>query len=236
MSKPRPLAIITGASRGIGHATAQAFHDDGWEVVGISRSSCASFVRHIVADLADPDFPAAVGPAVLDAASGAAPLCLVHNAAVLDSDTAVDVDARRFAEVLQLNVIAAAQLNQLLRPQMRDGSSILYVGSTLGTKAVAGVCSYVVSKHAVTGLMRATCQDLAGSGIHTACVCPGFTDTEMLRDRAGNDDAVLESLASGVAFGRLAEPGEIAAVLRFCADNPVLNGALIDANLGQIER
>ena len=42
--------------------------------------------------------------------------------------------------------------------------------------------SYVVSKHALVGMMRATCQDLAGREIHTACICPGFTDTEMFRD------------------------------------------------------
>jgi len=83
------------------------------------------------------------------------------------------------------------------------------------------------------GLMRATCQDLAGSGVHTACICPGFTDTEMLRAHVG--DAV-EAITGMVTAGRLLKPEEIAELIRVCADSPALNGAVLHANLGQIER
>jgi 3-oxoacyl-[acyl-carrier protein] reductase len=72
---------------------------------------------------------------------------------------------------------------------MGPGSSVLYVGSTLSEKAVPGSFSYVVSKHAQLGMMRATCQDLMGTGIHTAMVCPGFTDTEMLRNHLGTTNS-----------------------------------------------
>ena len=143
--------------------------------------------------------------------------------------------AERLARVLQINVVAPQQLNRILLARMGSGSAIVYVGSTLGEKAVAGSCSYVVSKHALLGLMRATCQDLAGRGIHTACVCPGFTDTEMLRAHVGQDPAILGSLASGVTFGRLIAPVEVARTILFCAGNPVINGAVIHANLGQVE-
>jgi 3-oxoacyl-[acyl-carrier protein] reductase len=83
--------------------------------------------------------------------------------------------------------------------------------------------------------MRATCQDLAGSGIHTVCVCPGFTDTEMLRAHVGHLPEILGALATGVTYGRLIQPGEIARTIRFCADNAVVNGAVLHANLGQVE-
>jgi NAD(P)-dependent dehydrogenase (short-subunit alcohol dehydrogenase family) len=119
---------------------------------------------------------------------------------------------------------------------MRPGSAILYIGSTLSEKAVAGVFSYVVSKHASVGMMRATCQDLLGQGIHTACICPGITDTEMLQTRVGGDPATLEMLRGMSGEGRLIEPEEIAKVIVMAADQPVLNGAIIHANLGQRER
>ena len=97
-----------------------------------------------------------------------------------------------------------------------------------------GSFSYVVSKHAQVGMMRATCQDLAGTGIHTACVCPGFTDTEMLRDHVPVD--AMDSVRGMSAFNRLTEPGEIADALLWAASSPVINGSVIHANLGQVER
>ena len=118
---------------------------------------------------------------------------------------------------------------------MKTGSSILYVNSTLGEKAVTNAYSYVVSKHAGIGMMKANCQDLAGRGIHTLSICPGFTDTEMLRAHVGHSDEVLKDIAGGVLMGRLIEPEEIAAALLFGAQSPVLNGSVIHANLGQRE-
>jgi NAD(P)-dependent dehydrogenase (short-subunit alcohol dehydrogenase family) len=117
---------------------------------------------------------------------------------------------------------------------MKAGSAVIYVGSTLGEKAVAGAASYVTSKHATIGLMRATCQDLAGRGVHTACVCPGFTDTEMLRAHVGDEGAT--AVAAFSAFGRLITPEEIAETVVWAATHPVVNGAVLHANLGQVER
>ena len=229
--------VITGASRGIGLATAERFAADGWSVVNLSRRPAPlGGVHQVSADLADPAWEARHATTVLAAVEGSERLCLVHNAGLLSKDSVADLDAAQLARALQVNVIAAQQLNRLLLPCMQPGSSILYVGSTLAEKAVPGACAYVVSKHAQLGLMRATCQDLAGRGIHTACVCPGFTDTAMLREHVGADAGIIAALASGVSFGRLAQPAEIAAALRFCAGNPVINGSVIHANLGQIER
>jgi 3-oxoacyl-[acyl-carrier protein] reductase len=84
--------------------------------------------------------------------------------------------------------------------------------------------------------MKATCQDLAGSGIHTACVCPGFTDTEMLREHIGNNEEIIKSLESIICAGRLVKTEEMAEMIYFCSNNPVINGSVIHANLGNIER
>ena len=84
------------------------------------------------------------------------------------------------------------------------------------------------------GMMRATCQDLAGTGIHTACINPGFTNTEMLREHIPQE--IMPEIAKMSSFERLIEPQEIAEVLLFAAKNSVINGAVLDSNLGQIER
>jgi NAD(P)-dependent dehydrogenase (short-subunit alcohol dehydrogenase family) len=160
---------------------------------------------------------------------------LIHNAARLTSETVRSDDIDNFRSVININVIAPQILNAALLPKMNAGSSIIYIGSTLSEKAVPNSFSYVVTKHAMIGMMRATCQDLAGSGIHTACVCPGFTNTEMLRAHVGDSQEILDSIAAGSTFGRLVEPNEIARTICFAADNPVINGAIIHANLGQIE-
>lgn len=231
------LLVITGASKGIGRAAAGLFSEMNYEVVNISRSSAKHpGISDRPIDLSDPAWARDHGRAIKAAAEGFDRIVVIHNAGTLNKDSVRDLKATDMQRVLQVNLTAALQLNQLLLPSMKPGSSVLYVGSTLSEMAVAGACSYVVSKHALVGLMRATCQDLAGTGIHTACICPGFTDTEMLREHVGGSTEALDAIASGIAFGRLIEPAEIARTLLFCAENPVINGAVIHANLGQLRR
>ena len=229
-------AIITGASQGIGKATAALMVEAGYEVINLSRQrSALSGVEDIGVDLAAaltqntlPDLlrPLLRSPAVT---------VLVHNAFRHEHDSASDLTDADFAAILNLNLQAPNALNRLLIPTMQRGSSILYIGSTLSEKAVAGAFSYVVTKHALVGMMRATTQDLVGRGIHSACICPGFTDTPMLRQHLGTDVDVLAKVSGRSAEGRLIEPEEIAHTIRFAAEQPVVNGAVIHANLGQIE-
>lgn len=232
----KKVLVITGASKGIGRATASLFLEKGYTVINLSRSKPdLAGITHIPADLADPDWTKHHSQAILDAVGTADLLVLVHNAAMMVKDTTETASPQIMQQVFQLNVIAAVQLNQLLLPLMKAGSSILYVASTLAEKAVAGTCSYVSSKHAQLGLMRSTCQDLFGRNIHTAAVCPGLTDTEMLREHCNNDATVLASMAAISSYNRLVKPEEIAYTLFFCAQNPAINGATIHANLGQRE-
>ncbi|MFB1484152.1 SDR family NAD(P)-dependent oxidoreductase [Corallococcus sp. RDP092CA] len=228
--------LITGASRGIGRAAAARFREEGWRVINVSRGPCGvPGVVNVPVDLAVPGWEPAVEQALRDGA-GQGRLCVVHNAALYEHDDALTMDADHLRRVLEVNVVAPLVLNRLARPLLSPGSSLLYVASTLGEKAVKGVASYVTTKHALIGMMRATCQDLVGTRIHTAAVCPGFTDTEMLREHMGADPAVRAGVAAMSTFGRLIAPEEIANVLYLCATTPVLNGAVIHANLGQVER
>ncbi len=226
--------IVTGASSGIGEQTAAVFLSDGHEVLNISRRPCpVKGVVNISCDLTDSSAEQTLADQIIPWLGANTPTILIHNAAKLAKDSVTTTSPDAMRDVLEINVIAANLLNHLLLPNMAAGSSVIYVGSTLGEKAVANTFSYVVSKHAIVGMMRATCQDLSGTGIHTACVCPGFTDTEMLRAHVPED--VLPALGQMTAYGRLIDPKEIAETIFWASKNPVINGAVIHANLGQIE-
>ena len=231
------LAIVTGASSGIGAATARTFLAAGWQVINVSRRPCpVDGVESLACDFADPAAVAATAAMLASRAAIAEPTVLVHNASLLLKDAVGTTDPARFLEVLQVNLGAPNALNNALLPHLAPGSAVIYIGSTLSEKAVPGAHSYVTTKHAIVGMMRATCQDLAGQGIHTACICPGFTDTEMLATHVGADADTRAALAAMSAFGRLIEPAEIAETILWAATHPVLNGAVIHANLGQVER
>ncbi|MDH5737885.1 MAG: SDR family oxidoreductase [Gammaproteobacteria bacterium] len=232
--------IITGASKGIGRATASFLLENDHRVINLSRTPCSlSGVENIALDLASAHLAEQLADQLLSLLDyhphQPGQLSLIHNAAMMENDNALETDAKSLRLVLETNLVAPHILNGSLIPLMAPGSSIIYIGSTLAEKAVANAFSYSVSKHAMVGMMRACCQDLAGTGIHTACICPGFTDTEMLRAHVGGDEATLSAIAALSAFNRLIEPEEIARCIYFAMNTPALNGSLIHANLGQIE-
>lgn len=229
-------AVITGASVGIGKSCAEAFLSDGFRVFNLARRKCpVNGVESIFCDLTDASSIEAACEQLRDAIASAAAVALVHNASQMRKDSTNDCASDSLRAVLESNVVGINSLNQQLLPLLPDGSSVLYVGSTLSEKAVGGSFSYVVSKHAQLGMMRATCQDLMNSGIHTALICPGFTDTEMLRTHIGTDPEVETGIAGMNSFNRLIEPSEIAELIRWSHHNPVINGAVLHANLGQKE-
>lgn len=236
MATPVKRAVITGASQGIGAATATEMIAAGYEVFNFSRSaSKVAGVANIQVDLAAA-FDTGKLEALLQPLIGKpAVTTLVHNAYRHEHDSVATLADQSFTDVLRLNLQAPNALNRLLIPTMQSGSSIIYVGSTLSEKAVAGAFSYTLTKHAVVGMMRATTQDLAGQNIHSVCICPGFTDTKMLRQHIGTDPEVLAAVQAKSSENRLIEPKEIACTIRFAAETSTLNGSVIHAHLGQIE-
>ena len=230
------IAIITGASVGIGRSTAEAFLAEGFRVYNLARRACpVTGVNNLATDLMAPEALTQSCNALVEVVTSSESVSLVHNASQMLKDSADRCDSDSLRRVMESNVVAVNSINQQLLPLLPRTSSVIYVGSTLSEKAVPGSFSYVVSKHAQLGMMRATCQDLMGSGVHTAMVCPGFTDTEMLRAHLGNDPEIVRLIAGMNSFDRLIEPVEIAELIRWAHHNPVINGAVLHANLGQKE-
>jgi NAD(P)-dependent dehydrogenase (short-subunit alcohol dehydrogenase family) len=202
-------------------------------VVNISRTnSLVPGVRNINIDFSAPESLEKFALPLQSALDGAEKLCLVHNAAIFNNDRIGSLTTDNLCNVLNVNLVSAVALNNIFIPKMKIGSSIVYIGSTLSEQAVPNRASYVISKHAVIGLMRSTCQDLADEGIHSCCICPGFVNTRMLTTAV--DKNILEALIkSKVIAKRLIEPEEIADFIYFCALHPIVNGSLLHANLGQ---
>jgi len=229
-------AIITGASAGIGAAAASLFLAADYTVYNLSRRNCpVPGVNNIPCDLASTEAIDAACEILLADIQASQSVALVHNACQMRKDSTTHCDSQSLREVLETNLVAVNSLNQRLLGELPATSSVLYIGSTLSEKAVANSFSYVVSKHALLGMMRASCQDLMGSGVHTALICPGFTNTEMLRTHLGNNEEVMQAISSMNSFNRLVEPQEIAEFILWAHCNPVINGAVLHANLGQKE-
>ena len=177
----KKFLIITGGSSGIGFATAKLFQENNYSIINLSRSKIdLDNAIHIDIDLSTPNWQESLESNFKDLLSSSDQICLIHNASKMQSDTVESFNDDNLREVIEVNLVGPSILNKITIPFMKKGSSILYVGSTLSEKAVPHMSSYVMTKHGMIGLMRSTCQDLFGRFIHTACICPGATETEML--------------------------------------------------------
>ena len=236
------LLIVTGGGSGIGAAVARQAAREGWMVLNLSRSGMRepltaeerSRIESVQVDLVHDWRRSALGlteTAVKRHTRTARRIALVHNAAFSFNDTAQAPRISEMSALLELSTLIPARLNELVIPRMQRGSSIVYIGSTLSHKGVAGSLGYVTAKHALLGLARATAKDLYGTGIHALCVCPGPTETPMLSGLYGEERHRM--FAPLMSEGRLATPEEIARVVLFATASPQMNGALIDAAFGE---
>lgn len=226
--------IITGGSRGIGKATIERFLAVNWQIINISRTPCElPNVENVLLDLAKPESIAHAASLLTTKLQQANHTCLVHNAAYYQADSSTNLDLNHLYHTLKVNLISVVALNNIFIPLMLPQSSIIYIGSTLAEKAVPDNASYIISKHALIGLMRATCQDLAPQQIRTCCICPGLTDTQLLNESI--PETTRSYLLNNKIIGkRLIQPTEIAELIYVCATQSVINGVVLHANLGQL--
>ena len=219
-SSNRPVALVTGASSGIGAALARELARHGHDLVLSARSlapmeALAGELRDlgatatvIAADLAEPGAAAALAAQL--GARGVEIEVLVNNAGLGAMGRFDRIDPARDAEMLQVNIVALTELTRALLPAMlaRRRGKIVLVGSTAAFLPVPNMAVYAATKAYVRSFGEALAQELSGSGVVVNVLCPGTTATNFF-NVAGNAPTALQRgrMMSAAAVARIGYAG-----------------------------
>lgn len=212
-----PIAVVTGASSGIGEAIVSWLLDHGWQVVGLSRSPVqrnTTAFRSLQVDLSD-------DAALRQALNGLeTPQAVIHAAGMMTAAPLGELDAAASQRLWRLHVQAAETLANHFAPQMPPGGRIVVIGSRT-SRGAAGRSQYVATKAALVGMVRSWAAELAPRGITANVVAPGATQTPML-SAPGRES----SPPNVPPIGRLITPQEVAALVGFVlsADAAAITG------------
>ena len=244
-NEERRTLILTGASRGIGHATVKRFSSAGWRVVTCSRhpfpENCpweAGPEDHIQVDLADPDNTLNAIALMRDRlkAQGGRLNALVNNAAISPKADggarlgSIDTELADWQAVFQVNFFAPLMLGRGLIEELEAaGGTVVNVSSIAGSRVhpFAG-SAYATSKAALAALTREMAADFAPRGVRVNAISPGEIDTAILSPGT-------EALVAGIPMRRLGAPEEVAKAIYFlCTEqSSYINGAELHINGGQ---
>lgn len=211
--------VITGASKGIGRAAADALAVQGWSVIGVARHRSVTFPgEFLTVDLSDSAATAALGESL---AQRGDVLGIVNNVGLARHEVVGSVDPSVFAEVMDLNIRPALQLTQAFLPGMRaNGFGRIVNITSLVTRGFAFRSSYAAAKTALESLTRTMALELAATGITANAVAPGPTETELFRANNASGSEGEARYLSQVPMKRFAQPAEIAAAIAFLASDP----------------
>jgi NADP-dependent 3-hydroxy acid dehydrogenase YdfG len=213
-------AIVTGASSGIGRATARALADAGVRVAGgarrmdeletdvrleldvTDRESCERFVEQALAELGGLDI-------------------VVNNAGLaLGREPFWESTEEDEATVLETNVQGLIRMTRLCLPHIRDGGHVVNLGSVAGIWAYPNGALYCTSKFAVHGFTRSLREDLAGRPIRVTNVAPGLVETGFSKVRFRGDEEQAHAVYSDVAMGGPMRPEDVADCIVFALTRP----------------
>ena len=255
-------ALITGAGAGIGAAIAMALARAGCRLTLCGRSqgklqSQAETLRAQVPELAiliapmDVTDEMSVQAAVQQAQARFGPVnVLVNNAGQALSQPFGKTDAALWQHMLNVNLTGSYQCIQAVLPGMLEAAQtgtpgrIVNIASTAGLKGYAYVSAYVAAKHGVVGLTKALALELARKGVTVNAICPGYTETDIVREAVQNivhktgksESQALQTLASSNPQQRLVQAHEVAqSVLWLCAQgSDAINGQAIAIDGGEM--
>lgn len=200
------MALVTGASSGIGQAIVDRLLNEDWQVIGLSRSAInradTGWQSHQI-DISD----SAALQALLDKLP--VPQAVIHAAGMMQAAPLGELDLNASTRLWQLHVAAAEQLANHFAPRMNAGGRIVLLGSRTSGGA-AGRSQYVATKSAMIGMVRSWAAELAPRGITANIVAPGATETPMLQQpgRASSSPRLPP-------IGRYIQPQEVAGLVGF---------------------
>jgi 3-oxoacyl-[acyl-carrier protein] reductase len=214
------VAIVTGASRGIGRAIARELAAAGARVV-VNYASRASAADALVAELPGAvavraDVSTTAGcEALLAAAEAIGEVeILVNNAGITDDTLMLRMSDDQWERVLSVNAGGAFRMSRAVLPGLvrRRGGAIVNIVSVSALRGNAGQVNYAASKAAVVAMTRSLAKEVAKRNVRVNAVAPGFIETDMTQGLA---DAVIEGATEAIPMRRMGKPEEIAPMVRF---------------------
>ena len=239
MSDPR-VALVTGASRGIGRAVAERLAADGLHVVGTATTAAGA--QGIAAALGERghgvvlrlEEPASVEEALRRIEDWRGPpLVLVNNAGIARDGLLMRMSADAWDAVVGTNLGGVYRLTRpVLRPMTRARwGRIVNLSSVVGRMGNAGQTNYAAAKAGIEGFTRALAREVGSRGITVNAVAPGFIDTDMTSRLT---EAQRNAMVEGIPLGRMGTPEDVAAVVSFLVgdDAAYITGETVHINGG----